>query len=246
MSERLDGKRALITGASRGVGRAVALALSARGAHCTLLARGADALAQTAALCEGPADVLALDLSDPDAVAAAPSDFDVFVHAASPMFEYQKLHAISGAELDAMLRVNVGAAAQICRGVLPHMMLGRWGRVVLIGSVGGRLAARGGSHYDLSKAALESLGRSIALEYARYHVTANTLVLGAIDGERLAERDAAYPGARKKALDRAPGRRLPTPAQVADVASWLCSDASSPVNGASIDVSCGAHLGNAW
>lgn len=126
------------------------------------------------------------------------------------------------------------------------MMLRRWGRVVLIGSLGGRLGARGGSAYDLSKAALESLGRSIAIEYARYHVTANTLVLGAIDGERLAQREAAYPGARAKLLERAPGRRLPTDEQVADVASWLCSDASAPVNGASIDVSCGAHLGNVW
>lgn len=246
----LTGRTALITGASRGVGRAAALALSEAGASCILLARDAQALDEVVAACPGPARALVADLADPQAVADAITPeaprVDLFVHAAAPWFPYEKLHQLSPATLERHLRVSAGSAAQISAALLPELMLKRWGRVVLISSLGGRLGGAGASAYNMGKAALESLARSIALEYGRYHICANVLCLGPVDGDRLARRDAEHPGARDALLARTPSRRLPTEAQVADLIVMFCSEQIAPVQGATLDVSAGTHLNTAW
>ena len=116
----------------------------------------------------------------------------------------------------------------------------------MIGSIGSRIGGRGASAYNMVKAGMESMGRSIAMEYGRSRVTANTLALGPIDGERLAEREAQYPGAREAMLKQSPSRRLPTPEEVARVIAWMGSAESAPINGATLDVTWGAHLSTAW
>jgi len=245
----LSGRVALVTGAARGVGQAVAIALSAAGADCVLLAREAGSLEQTTRrMARSPHTILGVDLCDGEALEAAMAALcatappDIFVHCAAPMFTYEKIHAASAQVLDTQLQVNARAAFQVAQHLLPEMMLRRWGRVVLMGSLSARRGDRGAAAYSMSKAALGSLARSITLEYARYQVTANTLVLGPIDGERLRARDAESPGARQRALQHAPARRLPTPEQVAGIVTFLCSPPAAAINGASIDVSCGIHL----
>lgn len=246
----LTGRTALITGASRGVGRAAALALSEAGASCLLLARDADALDAVAAQCPGEARALVADLADPLAITKTLTPelarVDLFVHCAAPWFPYEKLHQLSPEALDRHLRVSAGSAAQISAMLLPELMLKRWGRVVLLSSLGASLGGAGASAYNMGKAALESLARSIALEYGRYHICANVLCLGPVDGERLARRDADHPGARDALLARTPSRRLPTEAQVADLIVMFCSEQIAPVQGATLDVTAATHLNTAW
>ncbi len=240
-------RTALVTGASRGVGRAAAHALSARGVRCILVSRDEAGLRETASGCESPTRVMPVDLGDRAAVSAMDvGDVDILVHAAAPTFSYEKYHDVGFETLDHQMQVNVGAIGQIASAVLPGMMLRRWGRVVLVGSLGGQLGGRGAAAYNMAKAALESVGRTIAVEYGRYRVTANTLVLSPIDGERLAGREAEYPGAREAMLQLSPARRLPTPEEVAEVVAWMSSEGSAPINGATIDVSWGSHLNASW
>lgn len=245
----LTGKTALITGASRGVGRAAAYALSAAGARCLLMARDNQALDElTAALPNARA--ISVDLSDASmlqgSLQAIEEHVDIFIHSASPMFPYTKLHELTPTTLQEQMSVNVYSAVALCEHLLPQMMLKRWGRVILVGSLGGRLGGQGAAAYNMAKASQESLARSIAIEYGRYHICANTLVLAPIDDERLSARDLKSPGARARMLERSPHRRLPTSAQVADLITFFASDYIAPVNGATLDVSCAIHLNAAW
>lgn len=250
MTSALSGQVALITGASGGVGRAVAIALSRMGVRCVLLSRDRDRLEETAArLSTPPAAIHALDLQNRDALDAAMTALcaaqpppTLFIHGAAPMFTYQKLHQTALDVFSEQLAVNVESAAQICGHLLPEMMLQRRGRIVFLGSLGARVGFRGAAAYNLAKAAQESLVRSIALEYGRYRINANVLVLGPLDGARLASREQAHPGAREALLARSPARRLPTPSQVAEIVVFFCSPSAAPINGATLDVSYGAHL----
>lgn len=241
----LTGKTALITGASRGVGRAAALALRASGARCVALARDAAALD---ALASADAGITALtaDLRDHEGVNSALDVFnepiDMFVHCAAPMFDYVKIDQLTDEATEAQLDVGLRAPLWLCQRLLPGMMTRRWGRIVLIGSIAASRGIVGSAHYNMVKAAQESLSRSIALEYGRHGVCANTLTLGPIDGERLAIREQEHPGARTRLIQDSPLKRLPTDAQVADIITFFCSDYAAPINGATLDITCAAHL----
>lgn len=228
----LTGRRALITGASRGVGRAVAIAIAEAGAEC---------VAETQAL---PCDLASPE--ELDAMLDALPHIDLFIHCASPSFDYTKLHELDAQQSTLQLQVGVHATTRICARLLPEMMLSRWGRVVITTSLASILGGRGAAPYNMVKAAQESLIRSIALEYGRYKICANALRLGPVDGERLAERDAIYPGARANLISKAPNKFLPTPGQIADVVTFFCSDQVAPINGATLDVSAAIHLNSAW
>ena len=88
--------------------------------------------------------------------------------------------------------------------------------------------------------------RSVALEYGRYHICANTLRISPIDGARLGKRDEEYPGARQNMLSKAPLKRLPTPQEIANIIAFFCSEYIAPVNGATLDVSAASHLNVGW
>ena len=245
----LSGRTALITGASRGVGRACAAALAGAGARCLLLGRDVDALNTLADALEPRGVVLVADLADPAAVTAALAhclSADIFVHCAAVEPQFQKLHAMPDTALRDTFEVDVFAATRICQAVMPEMMARGWGRVALVGSLASRVGTRGTAAYAMAKAALETLGRSLTLEYGRYGIRANTVLLGPVDGERLARRDAAAEGARKRAVLGTATRALPTPAEVADVVTFLCSEQATAIAGASVEVTGGAHLNTRW
>jgi NAD(P)-dependent dehydrogenase (short-subunit alcohol dehydrogenase family) len=126
------------------------------------------------------------------------------------------------------------------------MMEARFGRIVALGSLAARTGVPGGTVYAAAKAGLEGLMRGLAVDYSRRGITSNAVAMGFCDTERLQARmkgDAAW----REKLERATATRvLSTPAEIADVVSFLVSKRASAITGAVIDATAGAHLNNLW
>lgn len=256
MNLELSGRRALVVGASRGIGRAVARRLAAEGAHVGLLARDADALAEVEAgiaAAGGAALSLPADLADETAWRAALERLRVevgpphiVVLCAAALYRPQKLHAQPLAEIRAHLAVDLDAAVALSQAVLGDMMLAGYGRLVAVGSLAARTGVAGGVAYATAKAGLEGLMRGIALDYGRRGVTANVVAVAFAETERLTARIAGDTAHRER-LERATAlRRLPTPDEIADPVVFLCSPRAAAITGAVLDATAGAHLNTHW
>lgn len=256
MNLELDGRIALVAGAGRGVGRAVALALAREGADVALLARTRDELERAAADVRAlgrRAAPIAVDLVDDaareDAVAEARATLGaptVLVLAASALFRPTKLHNLALTDVDRLLSIDLRAAVALCRALIPDMLVARHGRIVALGSLAARGGVPGGVLYATAKAGLEGLCRGLSLDYARYGITANTVAIGFVDSERLAARTDGDASARERLVRATATRRIPSPTEAADVVAFLCSARAAAITGAVIDVTAGAHLNNLW
>ncbi|MFD5317377.1 SDR family NAD(P)-dependent oxidoreductase [Streptomyces sp. NPDC127098] len=192
---RLDGARVLVTGASRGIGRAVALALADAGADLALSARGAEALRNTASEVERrgrTAVPVPGDLAEPtragavvDEAAAALGGLDVVVHNAgvlpsrpdgTPLLA--PLHGASQEDWDSVVTVNLNASAALCRHAHRHLTASGRASVVLMSSVAGAMGAPLMEAYAATKAAQISLARSLAVGWAREGIRVNALCPG--------------------------------------------------------------------
>jgi NAD(P)-dependent dehydrogenase (short-subunit alcohol dehydrogenase family) len=242
----LAGRRALVTGGSRGIGLAIAEALAAAGAAMTLLAR--DEAALRAAAPSMGAEWVAADAADANAVAALPA-FDILVHAAGlngPMGK--PLWECSVEELDAVLGSNLRAGALLCRHVLPAMLASRWGRIVLVGGTFGLRGRANRAAYSAAKFGLRGLARSIAHEAGPHGVTANVVCPGLTRGpraeaailERAAARGVSREAAEAELLSSVPLRRLVEPAEVAAAVTFLCGLGGAAITGQELVVDCGA------
>jgi NAD(P)-dependent dehydrogenase (short-subunit alcohol dehydrogenase family) len=241
----------LITGASSGIGAELARSYAREGARLVLLARRRDRLEELAAEARaaGAAEVevheadVTCDGDVARAVAGLQSrgiGLDI-VYANAGFGVAGMMQRLTIADYQRQLDTNVIGLLRTVYETLPGLRAAR-GRLVLIGSVAASRGIIGSAHYNMVKAAQESLSRSIALEYGRHGVCANTLTLGPIDGERLAMREQEHPGVRAKLIQESPLKRLPTDAQVADIITFFCSDYAAPINGATLDITCAAHL----
>jgi len=247
----LSNKTVLITGASGDLGQATTKALSNANARCLLVGRSEERLQQTIPkTAKDKTHLYIVDLTQPNQISSMLDTLeyhvDIVVHCAAPLFQYTKIHQLTQEQIDIQYQVGINSLMQICSILLPKMMFQGWGRIVCAGSLAGAVSGKGSAPYSLVKAAQESYMRSIALEYGRYHICANTLRIGPLDGARLKKRDEEYPGARQKMMNKVPTKRLPTPNQVADIIAFFCSSYIEPVNGATLDVSSAAHLNLGW
>lgn len=247
----IGGRVALVAGASQGIGRAIARSLAAEGAKLALFARTPDKLEEAAKEVNGLA--VPVDLADRAATKKAlervKSELGapaIFVHAAAAVYEPKKLQYTDDDEVDRFLETDLRSAIEICKAVLPDMMQSRWGRVVMLSSLAARNGVSGATLYGVAKAGLEGLVRGIALDDSRRGITANAVALGFVDTERLAMRVSTDPQARERLTKATATKRLPTPAEVADVVTFLCSPRANAITGAVIDVTAGAHLNNLW
>lgn len=252
----LAGRIAIIAGASRGIGAAVARALAAEGAHVALLARTEAALQEVAAGIRGSggqATAFAVDLSDAqarrDVVSAVAKEVgtpSLLVLSQAALYQPTRLHLVEEAEVQRFIDADLSSAVSLCQSVLPGMMEQRFGRIVALGSMAARTGVAGGTLYSALKAALEGLVRGVALEYSRREITANVVSVAFADTERLRARVAGDAEARAR-LERATAtRRIPTPEEIAAVVTFLCSAQASSITGAVIDATAGAHLNNLW
>jgi len=239
----LDGRVALVTGASRGIGAAVARRLAAAGAKVVLCARSEGPLATLAEELEGVA--VPMDVADPaaieralDRVASAVGRIDVFVPNAgvSASAPYQRT---TDEMWDRMMTINATAVMRQCRRLVPPMVDAGWGRVVIVASNAGLTGYAYTSAYCASKHAVLGYMRGMALELARTPITINAVCPGWVDTpmlEQTLDNIVATTGksaeeARKTLTRMSPQRRFVAPEEVAEQVLMLCHQHSRSVHG---------------
>ncbi len=246
-ARELAGRTALVTGASRGIGRATALELARLGARVVVTSRNSERLEETARLVRaagGEARTQVGDLRDPaflDALVAACGAVDVLVNNAASFASYAPLEAVEREQIDDVLATNLRAPLELCARVLPSMKARRFGRIVNVGTIAGEVGADGQAAYAASKAALLGLTRSIAAESATFGVTCNLVEPGLVATERVEERiDDRF---RRRILANTAAERAGTPDEIAFAIAFLCSPRASYITGAALPVSGGFGIG---
>ena len=261
MTGLLAGRRALVTGASRGIGRGIASALAEQGCMVAVAARTAEGLAETVALARvggGIMVAVTADLSDAAACSglvgrsaeALGGSIDILVHNAGAPSSAKVVDATL-ADWEHLMMLHATAAFLLAKSVAPAMIANRWGRIVNVGSVYSRVGVPYGSAYVASKHALLGLTRVLALELARYGVTANTLVPGWTDTEMVAEQALTVSAAQgttaaeamARFLQTQPIGRLISVDEIGAFVAFLCSQAAAPITGQALGVDGGMYQG---
>jgi NAD(P)-dependent dehydrogenase (short-subunit alcohol dehydrogenase family) len=241
----LDGKVALVTGASRGIGRAIAEAYADAGADVALLARDAGTLAEVAAAVQSRgrrAHVAVCDVTDAVAIAAAVGGatealgrIDVLVNNAGGNSFSMPLAGMRFSGWEKTLRLNLDSVVHVTQAVLPGMVERKAGSIINVASVAGLRGAPTMSHYGAAKAAVISLTQSVSVETAWAGVRVNALVPGWIETD-LTEFLRTNADAEKGTLSRVPMARWGRAQEIADPAVFLASDASSFMTGQTLVV----------
>jgi NAD(P)-dependent dehydrogenase (short-subunit alcohol dehydrogenase family) len=233
----LDGRTAVVTGAGRGIGAAVARALDHAGARVALVARSADELAKVAGDLAHEPVVLPTDLASPtapaevarDALAALDGRVDILVNNAAVALR-KPSDELTADEIDAMYHVNVRAVLLLCAAIVPAMVEHGGGSIVNISSVSGLRGTPRRAAYAATKAALDGLTRALAMEYGPRGVRANSVAPGVVETALWHELLARH-GVEETIVGQTALRRLAQPEDVADVVVFLASDAARFVTG---------------
>jgi len=225
----IAGKWVLVTGGSRGIGRAIVERLSTEGAHIALHYRKSPETAEEVAEeCRKKGSQVALfqaDLAEPDgaeslgrAVYSEGFPVQILVNNAGTT-EVQPFWAYSEESWGEIQRVNLESARRLIQALLPPMVKNRWGRIVNISSILGEWGGRGNAAYSVSKAGLNALTRALALEVAARNITVNAVAPGLVETEMT---DAFGEDLRENVVERIPLRRAADPSEVAEAVVFLC------------------------
>ena len=241
----LTGKTALITGASGGIGAAVATALHAAGATVALSGTRQAPLDDLAAALGARAHVLPCNLSDAAAVDALPKQateamgrVDILVNNAG-ITRDNLFMRMSDEEFQAVLDVNLMASFRLMRGVLRGMMKARWGRIVSVTSIVGTTGNPGQGNYAASKAGLVGMSKSLAQEVASRGITVNCVAPGFIATPMT---DKLTDDQKARINTQIPAGRMGTPAEIAAAVLYLASAEAGYVTGATLHVNGGMAM----
>lgn len=238
---------AIVTGASRGIGRAIAAQLAARGATVVAAARGdhADAAVHDITAAGGRAEAASLEVTDPASVEALVAGtlarhgrIDILVSNAG-IARDQLLMRMKRADWDAVLDTNLTAAFTCAQAVLRPMLKQRHGRIIAVTSVVGQMGNPGQTNYAASKAGLIGFTMALAREVASRHITVNAVAPGLIDTEMT---QAVSDEARAAMAAQIPLGRPGTPADVAAAVCFLASDEASYITGHVLAVNGGMYM----
>lgn len=239
----LKDKVAIITGASRGIGKAMALLFARRGARVVLVARTSDALDNVLAeirrsKAEAIAVIadLAMEEAIPEVLDAALAAFgriDILVNNAAVIHPPMELASFDMSVWRKVLDVNLTAPALLTKAVLPYMIQQRSGKILNISSIGGRKGARGRSAYRATKAGLISLTESVAAEVKEYGIDVNCICPGGVDTEGLREAFS------NRGVEDNP--KLMRPEEIAELALFMVSEQCTAVTGTAVDAFGGSN-----
>ncbi len=244
----LEGKTALVTGASQGIGRACALELAKAGAKIALAARNEAKLAEVAAeitAAGGTAQVFVLDVASEESIKAttkaAVAQFgvvDILVNNAGITRDGLMMR-MKRADWDDVLTTNLTGAFIMTQGVISSMLKARWGRIINISSVVARAGQAGQANYAASKAGLIGLTRSLAREFASRNVTVNAVAPGYIETAMTAVLDEKQ---REAMMANIPLGRPGTDAEIAHAVAFLASPEAGYITGHVLDVNGGMYM----
>ena len=246
---RLDGKVAVVTGGSRGIGRACAEALAGQGAHVVITyVRGAEEAAKVVAAIEekgGKAEAIGFDVGDmkasEDAIAGAAKRLgrlDILVANAGIAIDGLLLR-VKEEDFDRIFDVNVKGALACARAAMKSMMRARAGRVIFLSSVVGEMGNAGQAVYSASKAALLGLTKTLAREYASRSITVNAITPGFVDTDMT----TSIQGEMKEGMLKAiPLGRTGRPEEIAAAVVFLSSDEASYITGETLRVNGGMWM----
>jgi len=242
---RLDGKVALVTGATGGIGAAIAEALHAQGAQVAITGRRAAELESLAAKLGERVLVAPADLADPAAapklvetVEGALGSLDILVNNAGFTRDMLALRMGDG-DWNAVLEVDLNAPFRLARAALRGMMKKRWGRIVSIASIVGVTGNAGQANYAAAKAGLIGMTKSLAQEVATRGITCNVVAPGFV---KTAMTEALGEMQRAKLLERIPVQRMGTPEDVAAAVIYLASNEAGWVTGQTLHVNGGMAM----
>jgi len=237
----LTGKAALISGAAGGIGRAISIAFAEAGAAVACCDIDMGSATQTARLIEeagGRALPLHCDVAVESETLHAAAEtqnafgrLDILVSRAAPHDTSGTVLETSLADWERMLAVNLTGSFLLCRAVLPLMIAGGGGSIILIASQLGRVGSAGRAAYCATKGALIQLAKVMAIDHADQNIRVNTLSPGAVETERLLRRYGSFAAASEALGPKHLLGRLGHPSEIATAAVFLASDAASFVTG---------------
>lgn len=255
---KLKNRRALITGGSRGIGKAIARRFVEEGAGVFLCARGESALKETAEELRqmgGTVAIQAADVSDPGSVERLVGQvlaefevLDILVNNAGIMMPGRFME-YTFKEFDRIMKVNFYGVYHVTRAVLPAMMERKRGKIINIASTAGKWGSMNQSAYNTSKHAVVGLTRCLALEMAPFHINVNAICPAGVEGDEIEsmvehwarELKITKEQARKHITSRSPLGRFIHPDEVAALAVYLASDESEAMTAQSLSL-CGGYL----
>ena len=233
MADSNDKRVAVVTGASRGIGRAIALALAAQGRHVVAMARSADALESLKSEIEssgGSCSVASCDVGDGAALAAAieavadeHGRLDILVNNAGITRDGLLLR-MSDEDFDDVIRVNLRSVFVACRAASRTMMRGRWGRIINIASVAGLVGNPGQANYAASKAGVVGLTKTLAKELSGKAITANVVAPGFIETDMT---DVLPDAVKEGAKSVTPLKRFGQVQEIAAAVAYFASEDAS-------------------
>jgi 3-oxoacyl-[acyl-carrier protein] reductase len=235
----LAGRTALVTGSTRGIGRAIAEALAGAGARVAVVGRDQAKAAEAAAAIGGGAQGFAADVGEPasivalvEAVEKAFGQIDILVNNAG-LTRDNILFRIKDDDWDTVLDANLRGAFLAIRASSRGMIKRRWGRIINIASIVGITGNKGQANYAASKAGLIGLTKSVAKELGSRNVLVNAVAPGFIETDMTA---AMTPDARAALSGQIPLERLGSPRDIAGVVTFLASDYASYITGQTLVV----------
>ena len=242
----LKGKSALVTGASGGIGGAIAKALHAQGAEVVISGTREEALESLASELGERVQVLTADLGDAESVAALASEaekiadggIDILINNAGITRDGLLLR-MKDEDWEQVISVNLGSGFRLARALLRGMMKRRWGRIVGISSIVGATGNPGQANYAASKAGMVGFSKALAAEVANRGITVNVVAPGFI---QTAMTDVLGDEQRDRLLGGIPAGRLGSPDDIAAAVTYLASPEASYVTGATVHVNGGMAM----
>ena len=245
----LEGRTALVTGASQGIGRACAIELAKAGARVALAARNEQKLAEVAAeiaAAGGTAHAFAIDIGSEDSIKAGAKaalahfgSIEILVNNAGITKDGLMLR-MKRADWDAVLSTNLTGTFLLTQAVVSSMLKARWGRIINISSVVGETGQAGQANYAASKAGLIGLTKSLARELASRGITANAVAPGYIETAMTAVLEEKQ---REHMLTQIPLARAGTDQDIAHAVRFLASEEAAYITGHVLDVNGGMYMG---